>query len=301
MKEPTLGRNATQSFIDFDSSGTKVRLGAQEGQLFVEIAETKWFITSTAGATLADVISERTAATGVTIDGVKLKDKMITIDNALGTATMKVHAHSLGVTQEYANEFKGEFLSTGGVGEAATCDGIAAHYHMAASSIGVMRSIIGVAYLDAGKTLSGTLATGSWMSGGLFAADVAGTAVLNGTAVIVTGLWSQVSSAANSTMTAVNHIAALSAAGKLLTKPVSGECSILYLSQEAGATTINQAIYIAGGAKIDAFATIDVAASGKAVEVLAKKLDDTNTSHALHIKVGSANGYIPVYVNKWNT
>jgi hypothetical protein len=301
MREPKFGSNVIQSFIDFDYASGTFRLGAEGKQLFVEIESTKWFITDTSGATLADVISERTAATGVTIDGVRLKDKMITIDNSLGTPTMKIHAHSLGVTQEYANEFKGEFLSTGGVGEAATCDGIAAHYHMAASSIGVLRSIIGVAYLDAGKTLSGTLATGSWMSGGLFAADVAGTAVLNGTAVIVTGLWSQVSSAINSTMTAVNHVAALSAAGKLLTKPVSGECSLLLLSQEAGATAINQAIYVKGGATVDAFATIDVAASGKAVEVLAKKLDDTNTSHALHIKVGSANGYIPVYLNKWNT
>lgn len=84
MKEPKFGSNVIQSFVDFDYASGTFRLGAEGKQLFVEIESTKWFITDTSGAVVTDTISERTAATGITIDGVKLKDKMITIDNALG-------------------------------------------------------------------------------------------------------------------------------------------------------------------------------------------------------------------------
>lgn len=86
MKEPKFGANKIQSFIDFDYASGNFRLGAEGKQLFVEIEETKWFITSTAGATLADVVSERTVGAGVTIDGVLLKDNYcyVSLTDAVG-------------------------------------------------------------------------------------------------------------------------------------------------------------------------------------------------------------------------
>jgi hypothetical protein len=210
----------------------------------------------------------------------------------LATATLKMHSHLN--TSGVANEFKGEFINTSG-----TMDGIASHWSMNASGTGVMRAVIGVSYLPAGVTLSGTSAAANWVSGGLFAADVAGTAVLNGTAVIFNALCGKVSSAINSTMTAVKHTSALYGISALLTKPVSGECSILHLAQEAGATCVNQAIYIEGGATVDAFVTIDVAAAGKAIETSVVNIGGgtANTAHALHIRIGTGHGYIPVYNN----
>jgi hypothetical protein len=181
---------------------------------------------------------------------------------------------------QYANEFKGEFLATSG-----TMDGIASHFHMSASGTGVLRSVIAVAYLDAAITLSGANPAGSWISGGLFSVSLAGTAILNGAAIIATGLWAEINSAINTTITAVKHAAGLSVAGKMLTNPSSGECSLIYLSQQAGATVINQAIYLEGAGAVGAFATFDVAGASSAISALAKKLDNTNTTHALHVKI----------------
>jgi hypothetical protein len=270
-----------------------------------------------------DTISEKTSATGVTIDSVKLKDGGIVITSPTATVgvnitgvtgtgvyinktantagTLKIHCHQMAAStddspNQYANEFKGEFLATSG-----TMDGIASHFQMAGSGSGVLRSVIGVAYLNSGITLSGTSATGSWISGGLFACSLASSSVLNGTAVIAAGLYAEISSAIDSTLTAVNHTAALIGYSKLLTKPSAGECSLLLLGQAAGATTVNQAIYLLGGATIDSFVTFDAATSGKCIETLAKKIDNTNTTHAIHIKIGAADGYIPVWAAKWNT
>lgn len=211
---------------------------------------------------------------------------------------LKIHSHSnqnnSGGTYDYTfiNEFKGEFVSTSGV-----MNGIGAVYNMAASGTGVMSAAYAQAILNAAITLSGTSATGSWISGGLFSCDLKGTSVLNGTAVLALGLYAEVVSAINSTLTEAKHVAAICGMGKLLVKPTTGECSLLYLCQAAGATTINQAIYLEGGATIDAFATIDVAASGKAIatSVVALGSGSTNTTHALKINIGGTAGYIPVY------
>ncbi len=212
-------------------------------------------------------------------------------------AGLKIHSHqnqnNSGGTYDYTfmNEFKGEFISTTG-----TMYGVGAIYNLETSS-GAMSAMYGQAILTAGKTLSGTSATGSWISGGLFSCDLKGTSVLSGTAVLALGLYAEVVSAINSTLTTAKHVAAICGTGKLLVKPTSGECSLLYLVQAAGATTINQAIYLEGGATIDAFATIDVAASGKAIatSVVALGSGSTNTTHALKILIGATPGYIPVY------
>jgi hypothetical protein len=212
--------------------------------------------------------------------------------------TIKAHAHLN--TAEYANEFKGEFLSAAGVGESQTMDGIAAHYIMqttGGTGTGVMRSVLGVAYLPAATAITGTDAAKSWISGGGFAADIAATATLNGTAVRATGLFAKVSSAIGSNMTSVKHVAAATLVSGLLVKPTAGECSILHLSQEAGATTVNQAIYVEGGATVDSLFTIDVAAAGKAIETNTA-VPDGATSYCIHIKIGNVDGYIPVFAAK---
>ena len=267
-----------------DSSGNSLLTGTGLGAAATTLTGTT--ITGTTKVTSAQL-----QATGVT--GVAL-----TINKTANTGgTLKVHCHQMAASTDdsptqYANEFKGEFLATSG-----TMDGIASHFNMDASGTGVLRAVIGVAYLNAGKTLSGTAATGSWISGGLFSAALASTAVLNGTAVVVNAVCGKVTSAIDTTMTACNHVAAIHGISSLLTKPVSGECSILYLSQEAGATTINQAIYIGGGATVDAFVKFDVAASGKAIQTSAVDIGGGShvTSHAIHIKIGSVDGYIPVW------
>ena len=163
---------------------------------------------------------------------------------------LKIHSHLN--TGEWANEFKGEFTATSG-----TMDGIAAHYHLKGTGTGVMRSILGVAYLDAGITLSGTLGTGSWLSGVLGSATVEG--VLNGTAVTVTGTYGGLGACAG-TLTACKYMSGLWGDTAQLTQaPSAGEVQCLLLSHSTGCT-IGQAIYIAGPTYITNFLTIESAA-----------------------------------------
>lgn len=160
--------------------------------------------------------------------------------------TLKIHCHQAASGVEYANEFKGEFLSTSG-----TMDGIAAHFHMGASGTGVMRSILGVAYLDTGITLSGTLATGSWISGVLGSVNVAG--VLNGTAVTVTGVYGGLGSMVGGTLTACKYMSAIWADSQVTQVPSAGESQLLLMTNGLGAT-LNQAIYVDANDRISEFA-----------------------------------------------
>jgi hypothetical protein len=179
------------------------------------------------------------------ITGIGLK-----IDRASNTAgTMKIHCHQLAAVADdvYANEFKGEFLNT----TANVMDGIAAHFHMAASNTGTMRSILGVAYLDTGVTLSGTLATGSWISGILGSVNVAG--VINGTAVTVTGVYGGLGSMVGGTLTACKHMSAIWADSQVTQVPSAGESQLLLMTNGLGAT-LKQAIYIDANDRISEFA-----------------------------------------------
>jgi hypothetical protein len=220
----------------------------------------------------------------------KTTGTIYTNDTSSSVPTLKMHNHL--TTSGVANEFKGEFINTSG-----TMDGIASHWHLSANSTGVMRSMIGVSYLDPGITLSGTSAAGSWISGGLFSTILDSTSILNGTAVVAYGSYSEVTSAIDSTLTTVAHTAAICGYSKLLTKPTTGECSILHLAQAAGATTVNQAIYLTGTATTDTLITFDVAAAGKAIETNTA-VPDGATSYCIHIKIGNVDGYIPVFAAK---
>lgn len=159
--------------------------------------------------------------------------------------TLKIHCHQAADGVEHANEFKGEFLSATG-----TMDGIAAHYHLAISSTGVMRAILGVAYLDTGVTLSGTAATASWISGILGSVNIAG--VINGTAVTVTGVYGGLGSMTGGTLTACKYMSAIWADSQVTQVPSSGESQLLLMTNGIGGT-LNQAIYIDASNRITEF------------------------------------------------
>ena len=170
---------------------------------------------------------------------------------AAGSGGLKIHTHLN--TTGYGNEFEGEFISTSG-----TMDGIAAHYHLGASSTGVMRSILGVAYLDAGYTLSGTSAAASWISGVLGSATVEG--VINGTAVTVTGTYGGLGACAG-TLTACKYMSGVWADVSQITKvPSAGETQALLITGPVAAVSIGQAIYIDGPTHITNFLNISSAA-----------------------------------------
>ena len=170
----------------------------------------------------------------------------ISVNKLTATAgSLKIHNHLMADGVEYANEFKGEFLSTSG-----TMDGIAAHYHLGVSSTGVLRSIIGVAYLDSGCSLTGTSGTGSWISGILGSASVSGT--LDGTAVMVVGVYGELGSMTGATLTACSHMAAIYGQSKMTKVPSSGESEILLMAHGGGGT-LAQAVYLDGSDHVALF------------------------------------------------
>lgn len=189
------------------------------------------------GITLASVVSPLTI-TGVT--GVGLN-----INKLANTGpTVKAHCHQLALSstlatdQVVANEFKGEFLDTIG-----TMDGIASHFRMSASGTGIMRAVLGVAYLDAAKTMSGTdYKTQSWLVGGLFVSNVSG--ILNGAGVVVAGLYGGIQSCVGSTLTACKYLAAIWADSNRLVALSSGLSALILATNQAGAVNVDYGIRI---------------------------------------------------------
>jgi len=78
MKDPKFGKNKIQSFIEFDTPDGRLRFGEESKRLFIEINETKTYLTDSSGNVTA-TIAEAAAAAGVTIDGVLLKDAGISL------------------------------------------------------------------------------------------------------------------------------------------------------------------------------------------------------------------------------
>lgn len=174
------------------------------------------------------------------------------INKAANTGpTIKAHCHQLaasstGVTgQVVANEFKGEFLDTIG-----TMDGIASHFRLNHDSAGIMRAILGVAYLDSGKTLSGTdFTTGSWMVGGLFVSNVSG--ILSGTGVCVVGLYGGISSCVGSTLTTCKYLASIWADSSRLVTLSTGKSALILATNQTGAATVQFGLYMPKGAFVE--------------------------------------------------
>jgi hypothetical protein len=219
----------------------------------------------------------------------------VTINNDPSTAgALKIHSHNMANGVEYSSEFKGEFLGTSG-----TMDGIASHYHMAASGTGVMRSILGVAYLDTGITLSGTSASASWISGILGSVNVAGT--VNGTAVTVTGVYGGLGSMTGGTLTQVNDMSAIWADSQVTQVPTTGDSQLLLMTNGAGAT-LNQAIKIDASDRITNFIRFDNADGSAAGDMLsAPGVAATSTDPAGDVvKIRILIGDTPYYINAYS-
>jgi hypothetical protein len=79
MKNPVLGSNLIQSFLDFETIAGKFRWGIEgpDQRMFCETSSGKVYLTDTSGYQCADVINEISSGSGVTIDGVLLKDTSV--------------------------------------------------------------------------------------------------------------------------------------------------------------------------------------------------------------------------------
>jgi hypothetical protein len=103
MKLPTFGKNAIQSYIDFETSTNKVRFGFEGVRLFVEVNEVKKYITGIADEILVDTIAESTTGAGITIDGSLIKDGVLSkktplITTPVGTVTVTEYGDGVNMT-----------------------------------------------------------------------------------------------------------------------------------------------------------------------------------------------------------
>jgi len=201
----------------------------------------------TSAFTVADTTGNTLIAGTLGVTGTITATK-VSINNTASTAgALKIHSHQMAATtddstNQYANEFKGEFLATSG-----TMDGIAAHYKMEGTGTGVMRSILGVAYLGNGTdavTLSGDDGNFSWISGILGSATVANSAIVNGTAVTVTGVFGGLGTMAGATLTEGKYMSAVWADSQA-TQVLTTGSNQLVLVTNSGAATMDSGIKIA--------------------------------------------------------
>lgn len=105
MELPVFGKNATQSYVDFETATTKIRFGFEGTRLFLEVNETKRYLTGTSGELMTDKIDESTSDAGVTIDGVKLHDGEVTavtpqVTTPVGTVTVKEYGDGRNMVTE---------------------------------------------------------------------------------------------------------------------------------------------------------------------------------------------------------
>jgi len=205
----------------------------------------------TLGVTGGIDMTSTTSAIGINMTGGTFSDSAIKITGVNGQGiyinktasngpTVKAHCHQLAAvtTDAVANEFKGEFLSIVG-----TMDGIASHFHMNASGTGILRAVLGVAYLDSGKTLSGTdYTTGSWLTGGVFVANSSG--VVNGTGVVIAGLYGGISSCVGSTLTACKYLTSIWADSSRLVSESAGDSSLILATNQTGAVQLDYGIQL---------------------------------------------------------
>jgi len=86
MKKPKLKSNLLQSYIEFPTNIGIIRFGSEGNKLFIEINEERIYLTDTSmnllvqkamtitGNLSVNNLIEKTAAAGITLDGVQLKD-----------------------------------------------------------------------------------------------------------------------------------------------------------------------------------------------------------------------------------
>jgi hypothetical protein len=269
-----------QNLIDVSDDIVTMMSGTDDARLLALVANS-----ATIGVTLPTGIATGLSATGTATDHISLAgtySNAIKIGGVAGVglyinktantaATIKAHCHNLaadGVDAPnfVANEFKGEFLSTGTSN--ATMDGVAAHFHMAASSTGILRAILGVAYLDSGKTLSGTDYTiKGWLNAGTFVADAAGT--VNGTGVVVAGLYAGIGSCQGGTLTEAKYLTSLFVTSNRLTTLTTGQSSLILATNPAGSgkKAVEYGLRMECGSLIGTGISIDNAVTVSAIRI----------------------------------
>jgi hypothetical protein len=269
--------------------------------------------TTTTGIAITVAVTDGLSITGAATNGIKMTGTSgtgIYINKTASTAgTLKLHCHAMAAStddspNQYANEFKGEFLATSG-----TTDGIASHYHMSASGTAILRSVLGVAYLDSGKTLSGTnFSTGSWLCGGLFAAAPSG--VVNGTGACIVGVYGEPGSCSGATLTAAKYLTSIWGNSSRVTALSSGISSLCLLTNQTGAAALTAGIYMINdsankitsalytGAGITNL--LDVSGAGNADFLTTGGTDctasgATDPAYTIAIKTPAGTGYIRVW------
>ena len=172
------------------------------------------------------------------VTGKSIKINRLSCDDT----TLQIHSHQAAEGVEQANEFKGESLSTTG-----GMTGIVAQYILDATGTAALTSIMGIAYLGDGHTLSGS----GYLIGVSGGADVPyGT--LNGSGVIVAGVVGGIMPMVGGTLTECKYMTAIWASSMAVNLPVTGESQLLLMTNGLGAT-LDQAIYIAGSDRITEF------------------------------------------------
>ena len=217
-------------------------MGALSNVLEVKYASGKYSATVKAGG----FVFGSDISTALTISG----NTGAALNNApaVGGAGLKIHTHSntnnSGGTAPndftYINEFKGEFVSTSG-----TMVGVGADFTLSGTGTGSMCAMYGYAKLLTGITLSGSAypAIGV-LTGGQFFANVAG--VLNGTEVLVTGLYAGINACTGGTLTVARYMSAIWADYKSVVELSTGDSNVLLLTN-SGTADVDYGINIVCG------------------------------------------------------
>jgi hypothetical protein len=271
-------------------------------------------IASSAGNLTADTIAEYTAATGVTIDSVLLKDGMVTIPLVNSTtAGLQVGTYATPITlvTNPGSLVVGSVVNILHSAGAGDCDDLVGQYTRVAVSGSGDSGLTPVgaafrAYVLAG-TASGVYAIQPWvkhlgtgtvtaMSGVSAALIVNDADAFTATNSINAGHFHIYTpgGAANGTITSNNFDGVMIE----MYPNVTGMRSFLSLAND-GTTAVGSAIYISGTAHITSAITFDAAASNMAITANTNSRTVANTTHAMHIKIGAADGYIPVYAAAW--
>jgi hypothetical protein len=150
---------------------------------------------------------------------------------------------------------------------------------------GGIRSIQGIARLDAGKTITGGSMTGVYGQVALNA-----TAMANGAGVMMNAIYGLIED--GGTFTAVSHLAAAWLDSHLTKTVTAGETEFLYISNN-GSTTFNQAIYVYAGNKITNLFRIDTATGMVSANTAAKTNLDFENWRTIKINIDGTTHYIP--------
>ena len=273
--EDAVGQSVTGDVLTIGTTAVKVGGTSQDVDFQFYATGGKSFIIDAGAGTM-------------TLTGIKLGSQLYA--NLTGTdyTILKIHNHS--TTAEIGGaEFKGELVNASGAvygvyntwnysptGLTGTSDNVSAAINVMAITTGHTVTAGNIYGLEAHVQLAGTL---------------------NGAAVNAIGVNGVLSGAGANTE--VLHMAGVASSMSTgLVNPTTGTLSY-YLANSLSTVVVDNLICSLQSQYVTTFVSFDAAASGKAIEtsVVAVGSGSANTSHALHIKIGAADGYIPVYAN----